>query len=64
MVFFSKAEELENVVEHESLKCLVPVSQDFPTVDAIFLTKNFIITVQITISSTHNANSIGFEKVY
>ena len=65
MAFFSKAEELENVDEqHEGLKCLVPVPQDFPTVDAIFLTENFIITVQMTVASTHNANSIGFEKVY
>ena len=65
MAFFSKAEELENVDEqHEGLKCLVPVSQDFPNVDAIFLTENFIITIQMTVASTHDANIIGFEKVY
>ena len=65
LAFFSKAEGLKNVDEqHEGLKCLVPVSQDFPTVDAIFLTENFIITVQMTVASTHDANIIGFEKVY
>ncbi|KAH9077651.1 hypothetical protein EDB83DRAFT_2345111 [Lactarius deliciosus] len=65
MEFFSKAEDLKNMVDdHERRKCLVPVSQTFPTLDAIFITHEFVITVQMTISSKHDAKQIGFDKVY
>ncbi|KAH9064626.1 hypothetical protein EDB87DRAFT_1598434 [Lactarius vividus] len=65
MEFFSKADDLKNMVdEHERRKCLVPVSATFPTLDAIFITHEFVITVQMTIASEHDAKKIGFEKVY
>lgn len=50
--------------EHESLRCLVPVAQYFPTMGAIVLTDKFFITVQTTVASTYGTKSIGFEKVY
>jgi hypothetical protein len=64
MEFFSKIEDLKNVDKHESRKCLVPVAQNFPTLDFIVLTDEFVITVQVTVASTHDAKSIGFKKVY
>jgi len=69
MEFFSKAEDLKaddlkNVAEHERAKCLVPVSQTFPTLDAIVITHSLVITVQMTLGSKHDAKNIGFEKVY
>lgn len=64
MKFFAKVDELKKVDKDERLKCLIPVAQNFPTMDAIFLPEKFIITVQMTVSSNHDAKSIGFEKVY
>lgn len=64
MVFFSKASDLKDIDEHECPKCLVSVSQTFPTCDAIVLTNNFVITVQMTTTSECNAKNIGFEEVY
>jgi hypothetical protein len=64
MEFFARVEDLKNVGEPESQKCLVPVAQNFPTLDAVILTHKFVITIQITVGSTHDAKSTGFEKVY
>ncbi|KAH9035043.1 hypothetical protein EDB85DRAFT_1889544 [Lactarius pseudohatsudake] len=63
--FFSKAEDLKNMVdEHEHQKCLVPVSATFPTLDAIVITHEFVITVQMSVASRGDADNIGFEKVH
>ncbi|KAH9011684.1 hypothetical protein EDB84DRAFT_1647058 [Lactarius hengduanensis] len=69
MEFFSKAEDLKNMVdEHEHQKCLVPVSatfpKTFPTLDAIVITHKFVITVQMSVASGGDADNIGFEKVH
>ncbi|KAH9030527.1 hypothetical protein EDB85DRAFT_1429344 [Lactarius pseudohatsudake] len=65
MEFFSKAEDLKDMVdEHERRRYLVPVSQTFPTLDAIFITHESVITVQMTVSSKHDAKKVGFDKVY
>ncbi|KAH9048862.1 hypothetical protein EDB84DRAFT_1574436 [Lactarius hengduanensis] len=65
MEFFSKAEDLKDMVdEHEHRRCLVPVSQTFPTIDAIFITHKSVITVQMTVASKHSAKIVGFDKVY
>jgi len=43
--------------------CFFPGSQTFPTVDAIILTNDCLITVQVTISSRHSAKEAGFNLV-
>jgi len=62
---FSKVDDLTHVTvdEHEP-KCLVPISQTFPTLDAIVITDKFVITVQITVASKHDAKTVGFQNVY
>lgn len=64
MEFFTKADDLKNVDQHNLPKCLVPVSQTFPTLDAIVITTNFIITMQMSFFSAHDAKDIGFQRVY
>lgn len=43
--------------------CLLPTSQTFAAVDAIVLTEQNIITVQVTISDNHSAKKEGFEEI-
>jgi hypothetical protein len=62
MQFFSNIDELK-VDENECRTCWVPASEKFPTWDAIILTDKFIITVQMTLASRHDAE-IEFEKAY
>ena len=62
--FFSKPEELANISEPDHPKCLIPTSRNFPTLDAVVLTSDSIITVQITISSRHGAKRKGFGLIY
>ncbi|KAH8981944.1 hypothetical protein EDB86DRAFT_3129307 [Lactarius hatsudake] len=65
MEFFSNADDLKDMVdEHERQKCLVPVSATFPTLDAIVITHEFVITVQMFVASKGDAENIEFEKVY
>ncbi|KAH9025050.1 hypothetical protein EDB84DRAFT_1440509 [Lactarius hengduanensis] len=63
--FFSSVAGLKGA---NSLKphpyCLIPVSQRFTTADAIVLTDEFVITVQVTVSSTHDAKEAGFDSIY
>jgi hypothetical protein len=44
--------------------CLIPTSRSFPTLDAVVLTSDAVITVQITISPRHEANKKGFGLIY
>lgn len=61
----SEADDLKDMAdEHERRKCLVPVSQTFPTLDAIAITHEFVITVQMSITSGDDAENIGFKRVY
>jgi hypothetical protein len=64
MEFFTKAEDLKLVDQRNLPQCLVFVSQAFPTLDAIVITTNSIITVQVTIDSAQDANESEFQKVY
>lgn len=63
MQFFSNINELK-VDENESRTCWVPASEKFPTWDAIILTDKFIITVQMTLASRHDAKKFEFERAY
>ena len=62
--FFFKAEELKNIGEPGKPICLVPTSPAFPTLNAIVLTGNAVITVQITIALKHDAKQEEFDLVY
>jgi hypothetical protein len=62
--FFYKAEELEKVKEPEKPRCLIPTSRTFPTLDAIVITSDAVITIQITISPKHDAKEKEFGLVY
>lgn len=64
MQFIREVGDLKCTNENERPMCLVPVSKTFPTCDAIILTNEFVITVQITVASTHHTNDIGCEKVH
>jgi hypothetical protein len=64
MEFFSKLEDLKHVGDLKLPFCLVPTSQTFAAVDAIVLTKDNVITVQMTIASRHDAKGTGLEKIY
>ena len=43
--------------------CFLPSSGSFPTADAIVITKQSIITIQVTIARTHDAKKKGFEDI-
>ena len=43
--------------------CLLPISKSFPTADAIVITNEFIITIQVTISDQHSAKKSGFDAI-
>ena len=64
MAFLFKAEDLGHIATFTLPVCLVPVSQTFATVDAIVLTKDCVITVQMTVTSRPDAKSIGFQRIY
>jgi hypothetical protein len=64
MEFFTEAENLKHVDQFNLPKCLVPVSPGFPTLDAIVITADLIITMQVTVASKHSANKEDFERVY
>ncbi|KAH8981953.1 hypothetical protein EDB86DRAFT_3086651 [Lactarius hatsudake] len=59
----SEADDLKDMAEeHERRKCLVPVSQTFPTLEAIAITHEFVITVQMSVTSRDDAENIGSKK--
>ncbi|KAH8985960.1 hypothetical protein EDB86DRAFT_3246244 [Lactarius hatsudake] len=43
--------------------CLLPTAQNFATADAIVITNEFIITIQVTVSDKHDAKKRGFNKI-
>ena len=61
--FFLKPEELAEISEPNQPKCLIPTSR-LPTLDAVVLTNDSIITVQITISPKHDTKEKGFGPIY
>jgi hypothetical protein len=64
MRYFSEFDELKDVHRDEKRLCMVLVSQTFPTLDAIVITKRSVITVKMTLSHEHDVNPAGFKKVY
>ncbi len=64
MHFFDKPEELKEVDANNLPKCMVPVAQNFATLDAFVITDNAIITVQMTTAREHNIKPAGFKKIY
>ncbi|KAH9001047.1 hypothetical protein EDB92DRAFT_2847 [Lactarius akahatsu] len=62
--FLSKLNELHEMYERGRPICWVPISGTLPTLDAVVLTYDSLITVQITIASKHSANNLAFEDVY
>ncbi|KAH8995601.1 hypothetical protein EDB92DRAFT_2084426 [Lactarius akahatsu] len=43
--------------------CLLPTAQNFATADAIVITDEFVITIQVTVSDKHDAKKRGFDKI-
>ena len=62
--FFHRAEELKDISEPGISICLVPNSPTFPTLDAVVLTPNAVITIQITIALKHDANEEEFGLIF
>ena len=62
--FFYKAEELKDISEPEKPICLVPTSQTFPTLDAVVLISDAVITVQIAIALKHGTNEQEIDLIY
>ncbi|KAH9000046.1 hypothetical protein EDB92DRAFT_2079954 [Lactarius akahatsu] len=54
---------LKDVNGHKPPFCFLPNAQNFPTADAIVITHDFIITIQVTVSNEHGANVDGFEEI-
>ena len=62
--FFYKVEELKDISEPGKPICLIPTSPTFPTLSAVILTSNAVITAQITIALKHDANEQEFDLIY
>lgn len=62
-VFFHSITQLKNMTVTQLPSCFLPLSQTFPSIDAIVLTAEHLITIQVTISSKHSANKIGFDRI-
>ncbi|KAI9441166.1 hypothetical protein BJY52DRAFT_502957 [Lactarius psammicola] len=43
--------------------CLLPTSKNFPFADAVVITNEYIITIQVTVSYRHTANESGFTYI-
>ncbi|KAH9172974.1 hypothetical protein EDB89DRAFT_1905677 [Lactarius sanguifluus] len=43
--------------------CLLPKPKNFPTADAIVITDEFVITIQVTVSNQHGAKKDGFDEI-
>ncbi|KAH8982417.1 hypothetical protein EDB92DRAFT_124508 [Lactarius akahatsu] len=62
--FFSKPQELDKIYEPGRPVCWVPTSETLPALGAVVLTNHSVITVQISITSNHDAKNLGFEDIY
>ncbi|KAH8979221.1 hypothetical protein EDB86DRAFT_2836070 [Lactarius hatsudake] len=58
--FSSKATLIEG---NQPPFCLLPTAQNFTTADAIVITNEFVITIQVTVSDKHDAKKRGFNKI-
>jgi hypothetical protein len=61
--FFHSMTQLKNMTVTQLPSCFLPMSQAFPTIDAIILTAEHLITIQVTISNKHSANKTGFDRI-
>lgn len=68
----SSREHLHSITSQQTLRnvnqyilpcCLIPVSQNFATVDAIVCSDDSFFTIQATVSSTHSAKPVGFNTI-
>ncbi len=55
---------LKNMDELEHGKCFVPLNPSFPTLDTVLITNRYIFTLQMTISSHHDAKTISFKRIH
>ena len=64
-VFFSSKSALKKKTRGDTILplLLLPTSQSFATADAIILTEEFIITIQVTIADSHKAKGSGFATI-
>ena len=63
-VFFCSKSALKKKARGKALPLLLlPGSQSFPTADAIVLTEEFIITIQVTIANSHTAKGTDFAAI-
>ncbi|KAH9000664.1 hypothetical protein EDB86DRAFT_3075130 [Lactarius hatsudake] len=60
---FSSLDALKKVKKKALPLCLLPVSRTLPAVDAIVLTDQFIITVQVTLAYRHSVKKDGFTQI-
>ncbi|KAH9003452.1 hypothetical protein EDB86DRAFT_2362458 [Lactarius hatsudake] len=61
--FFGSKNGLTNVKWDELPLCLLPTVKNFPTADAIVITDESIITIQVTVSYKHKVKEVGFTKI-
>ncbi|KAI9456403.1 hypothetical protein BJY52DRAFT_564652 [Lactarius psammicola] len=61
--FFDIKSGLVRVKGDKPPLCLLPISKTFPTADAIVITDEFVITIQVTISDRHTVNESGFTLI-
>ncbi|KAH9074287.1 hypothetical protein EDB83DRAFT_2657196 [Lactarius deliciosus] len=61
--FFGGKNSLGKVKWDKLPLCLLPTARNFPTADAIVVTDEFIITIQVTVSYKHKAKDEGFKKI-
>ncbi|KAH9026744.1 hypothetical protein EDB85DRAFT_161710 [Lactarius pseudohatsudake] len=61
--FFGSDDAVENVNWDELPLCLMPTVKNYPTADAIVITDESIITIQVTVSYRHKAKETGFTKI-
>ncbi|KAH9010580.1 hypothetical protein EDB85DRAFT_1211358 [Lactarius pseudohatsudake] len=61
--FSGSDDAVENVNWDELPLCLMPTVKNYPTADAIVITDESIITIQVTVSYRHKAKETGFTKI-
>ena len=64
-VFFGSKSALKKKTRSDTILplLLLPTSQSFPTADAIILTEESIITIQVTIANSHKVKGSGFATI-
>ncbi len=55
--------EVRKMVTKKEILCLLPLRANFTTADAIVITPQYIITIQVTIADKHSAKGHGFDEI-